>query len=137
MVNEITGSWVTVTCETAEFVQPAMLVAITVNCPERLTGGFKTWGFCWFELKPEGPAHEKVDPAKELEVKLSAWSVQTVPPVAVTVGVGFTTKVYDVGAVQLFTAVTVKLYTPERFGAAFVITGFCCVELKPNGPVHK
>ena len=34
-------------------------------------------------------------------------------------------------------AVIVKLYVPDLFEVVPVIVGFCSVEVKPSGPVHK
>jgi hypothetical protein len=33
--------------------------------------------------------------------------------------------------------VTERLYVPEFVADALLITGFCCVEVKPFGPVHE
>ena len=55
-------------------------------------------------------------------------------PAALTVGVGLTVNDAEVAAVQPFTDVTVKLYTPLLLGAAGLTDVVCEKELKPRGP---
>jgi hypothetical protein len=52
-------------------------------------------------------------------------------------GVGRTVTTVVEEALQPFTSVTVTLYVPEAEGSTVVMTGFCCVEVKPFGPVQK
>ena len=54
----------------------------------------------------------------------------------VTVGNGFTVTAVEAAAVHPLAAVTVTLYVPLALVVAAGIDGFCCVELKPFGPLQ-
>jgi hypothetical protein len=57
-------------------------------------------------------------------------------PLSTAVGRGFTvTVVVPAAEVQLL-AMTVTLYVPPIATVALAIVGFCCVEVKPTGPVQ-
>jgi hypothetical protein len=52
------GVFITVTLDTAEFVQPAALVTVTVYPPDMALVEFDMVGFCKAELNAKGPDHK-------------------------------------------------------------------------------
>lgn len=58
-------------------------------------------------------------------------------PVTVAVAELVTDTMVEADAVQPATLVTVTEYVPDIASVAPVMTGFCVVELKPSGPLHK
>src|SRR4051812_28227972 len=109
-VNVAVGIADTVTLADATFVQPAELVIVTWYTPDLFTAGLFIDGLCREELNPKGPDQKYEQPVKLLEPESERPCVsQMVLPVAESGGVGFTSTVPEVAAVQEFAAVTVRL----------------------------
>jgi hypothetical protein len=62
--------------------------------------------------------------------------MQTVAPVTEITGSGFTTTFTVAVLTQEFASVTVSEYVPPLPVVAPLIVGFCCVEVKDEGPLH-
>src|ERR1041384_3792322 len=97
-------------------VQP-FTVTITEYVPASAVVAFARVGFCCVEVKPFGPVHEYVAPVTaDVESAI-------VPPAQYGPGV------------QPFTVIVTE-YVPASAVVALARVGFCCVEVKPFGPVH-
>src|SRR3954466_7199288 len=96
-------------------------------------------GFCRDEAKPFWPLQAYVAPATVGVESAIVPPSQYGPPFdAVGVaGVGLTTTfVVPAALVQPFTVIVTE-YVPASAVVAFVRVGFCCVDVKPFGPVHE
>jgi hypothetical protein len=94
------GGLVTDTCAMAVMVQEVGAVTKTVYEPVLFKVGLVSVGFCCRELKLFNPNHWYELPGKELAKRAIVWVLHTVLPATDTVGVGLTTKVELVLAVQ-------------------------------------
>ena len=85
-------------------------------------------------LKPPGPLHVYTVPP--FPVKLIAWPIQTGLLLAMFgVGKAFTVPPTVAEAVQVF-AVTITVYRPFIAIVELLRLGFCCVLVKPPGPLQ-
>ena len=120
----------------AALVQP-FTVIVTEYVPASAEVAPGMDGFCNAEVNPFGPVQEYVAPATKFDVRFSVFPSQIgllLPAVGVA-GVGFTVTVVVAGELaQPLLATTV--YVPAAASVMFVIAGFCCVEVKPFGPVQ-
>src|ERR1044071_487484 len=118
-------------------VQP-LTVIVTEYVPASAVVALERVGFCSVEVKPFGPVHAYVAPlTNAVESEIVAPSQYGPPLLAVgVVGVPLTTPwVVPPARVQPLT-VMVTGYVPASAVVALARVGFCCVEVKPFGPVH-
>jgi hypothetical protein len=128
---------------TTTFVEPAaevqpFTVIVTEYVPASAVVALARVGFCCVEVKPFGPVHAYVAPVTNaVESEIVAPAQYGPPLFAVGVdGVALTTTlVLPAAEVQPFTVIVTE-YVPASAVAAFARVGFCCVDVKPFGPVH-
>src|SRR3954464_2730033 len=121
----------------AALVQP-LTVIVTEYVPASAVVAVVRVGFCCVDVKPFGPVHAYVAPLTNgVESAIVAPSQYGPPLLAVGVaGVGFTARlVVPAADVQPLTVIVTE-YVPASAVVAFVRVGFCCVDVKPFGPVH-
>src|SRR4051794_41924969 len=95
-------------------------------------------GFWRAEVKPFGPVHAYVAPATVgVESEIVAPSQYGPPFEAVGVaGVAFTSTCVEPPALVQPLPARLSSDLPASAVVAFVRVGFCCVDVKPFGPVH-
>jgi hypothetical protein len=127
----------TTTVVPAAEAQP-LTVTVTAYVPKSAAAAFARVGFCDVEVKLFGPVHAYVAFAT-VGVVSEIVPPSQVGPSLLAVGVaGFgvtVTLVVPAADVQPPT-VTVTEYVPASAAVAFARVGFCCVEVKPFGPVQ-
>jgi hypothetical protein len=121
------GALLTVTVTDDVAVQP--LFTITVYDPLIAVVEFVIVGFCKVEVKLFGPVQEYVAPATVVVVRLIVFPLQTgelLPALAVGALLTVTTTLE---VVKQPLTVTVTVYVPLIAVVAFVLVGFCAVEV--------
>ena len=83
--------------------------------------------------------HTSVVPGEAVAVSITEVVVQvnTLSAPALTVGSGLTVIVVVALILQPLASVTVTVYIPDAFIAAFKILVSCLAEINPFGPVHE
>jgi len=118
-------------------VQP-LTVIVTAYVPKSAAAAFARVGFCDVDVKPFGPVHAYVAFATVGVASAIVAPSQYGPSfdAAGVAGFGVTaTLVFPAAELQPPT-VTVTEYVPASAAVALARVGFCCVEVKPFGPVH-
>ena len=118
-------------------VQP-LTVTVTEYVPAFAVVALAMVGFCSADVKPFGPVHAYVAPVTvgvESEIVLPAQYGPVLLAVGVAGALFTTTPVVPAGEVQV-PIVRVTEYVPAFAVVALGIVGFCCVEVKPFGPLH-
>ena len=129
------GPALTTTLVVATDTQPFAPVTVTLYLPPIADVALATSGFCCVLVKPFGPLH--ASPLPHLALKFMLDPVHTgLLLLALATGPAVRTTLVVATDTQPFAPVTVTLYVPPIADVAFAITGFCCVELKPFGPLH-
>src|SRR3954464_3113656 len=110
----------------------------TEEGPVSVVVAFVRVGFCCVDVKPFGPVQEYVAPLTSgVESEIVAPSQYGPPFEAVGVaGAALTTTLVVPAALVQPLTVIVTEYVPASAVVAVVRVGFCCVDVKPFGPVH-
>jgi hypothetical protein len=112
---------------------------VTEYVPASASVALARVGFCCDEVKPFGPVQEYVAPETVAVLSEIVAPTQYGPPLlaAGVAGVALTTTfVVPAAEVQPLTVIVTE-YVPASAVVAFARVGFCCVEVKPFGPVHE
>src|ERR1044071_9673417 len=118
-------------------VQP-LTVMVTEYVPASAVVAFARVGFCCVEVKPFGPVHAYVAPLTNAVESEMVAPAQYGPPLLAVGVVGMaltTTFVVPAADVQPLTVIVTE-YVPASAVVSFARVGFCCVDVKPFGPVH-
>src|SRR5204863_158936 len=116
-----------------------LAVIVTEYVPASAVVALERVGFCWVDVKPFGPVHEYVAPlTNAVESEMVAPSQYGPPLLAVGVAGAALTTTFVVPAAEVhpFTVIVTE-YVPASAVVALERVGFCCVDVKPFGPVHE
>jgi hypothetical protein len=134
----VAGEEFTVTLTVPALLVHPFTVTVSEYVPVSADVTFVIEGFCEEEVNAFGPVHEYVAPATAVVVRFSVAPTHNGLLLEGTgvAGIGLiTTVVVPAGPVQPFT-VTVTEYVPAAASVAPVTDVFCCVSVKPFGPVQ-
>src|SRR3954447_10617264 len=128
---------------TTTFVVPAaevqpFTVIVTEYVPASAVVALARVGFCCVEVKPFGPVHAYVAPVTVAVLSEIVAPAQYGPLLLAigVAGVAFTTTFVVPAAEAQPLTVIVTEYVPASPVVALARVGFCCVEVKPFGPLH-
>lgn len=131
-------AFTTATVDDGALVQP-FAVTVTLYVPLLLTPTLFITGFWTDETKPFGPVQLYVTPpiADAVKFKFVPWHNGELLDTAGATGMGLTMTGVPVELLVHCPTVTVTEYKPALAMVTLLITGFCCDDVKPLGPVQE